>query len=271
MAEGSLESGIPVPIIDLLDDEVDLTPSRRLPKAPAVPEKDLDIVRAELKELSEALTTLLPKVNRRSRDLTMTTMGEFIRAGAVQLEQTPMRMETESGAVPLLTAKDVTLGRGPSGLGEAKAESVVARPGNIVIPAVSRSAVARVVTEEVLLGPHLYLLRLDQGVLDPDFVAGFLRVTAARAAGTLSGSYRLDVRRSQVPRLPISEQRRYGEAFRQLESFERAVRSMAETGRALAVQIFEALVDGEMQPETEPNEGSLQGHRTDFTDTGVLR
>ncbi|MFC5828473.1 HsdM family class I SAM-dependent methyltransferase [Nonomuraea insulae] len=260
MAEGSLESGRPVPIIDLLDDEVDLTPSRRLPKASAIPEKDLDTIRVELTELSEALTTLLPKVNRQGRDLTMTTVGELIRAGAVQVEQTPMRMETDSGTVPLLTTKDVTLGRGPSGLGEVKAESVVARPGNIVIPAVSRSSVARVVTEEVLVGPHLYLIRLDQGVLDPDFVAGFLRVSAARAADTLSGSYRVDVRRSQVPRLPISEQRRYGEAFRRLESFEYAVRTVAETGGALAAQIFEALVDGEIQPEAEPGAEGLPAH-----------
>ncbi|RVX42768.1 type I restriction-modification system DNA methylase subunit [Nonomuraea polychroma] len=249
MAEGSLESGHPVPIIELLDDEVDLTPSRRLPKAVAVPEKDLESARAELAELSGALTGLLPRVSRQSRDLAMTTVAELVRAGAVQVEQTPMRMETESGAVPLLTAKDVVLGRGPSGLGEIRVESVVARPGDIVIPAVSRSVVARVVAEEVLLGPHLCLLRLDQEVLDPAFVAGFLRVSAARAASTLSGTYRVDVRRSQLPRLPISEQRRYGEAFRQLEAFENGVRAVAVLGGALAAQVFEALIDGKMQPQ----------------------
>ncbi|GAA4561013.1 N-6 DNA methylase [Planotetraspora kaengkrachanensis] len=256
MADGPVEAfqdglegvGRAVPIMDLLDDEVDLTPSRYLPKAAAVRMGDLEKSRDDLHELASGLTRLLPGVRRETRELTMTTLGELARAGTVQLEQTPMRMQTESGEVPLLTAKDVAMGRGPTGRGEARPEAVVARAGDIVIPAVTHAVSARVMTEEVLLGPHLYLIRVDEEILDPHFVAGFLRVSAERAATTLSGTYRVDVRRAQLPRLPIAEQRRYGEVFRQVEDFENAVRRTTELGGLLASNTLQGLIEGNLQP-----------------------
>ncbi|MCT9932237.1 N-6 DNA methylase [Planotetraspora sp. A-T 1434] len=262
MADGPLEAfraglqglgavGHPVPIIDLLDDEVDLTPSRYLPKAAALRAGDLEKSREDLERLAAELVRMIPEVTAKSRGLTMTALGELARAGAVQLEQTPMRMETESGDLPLLTAKDVTLGRGPTGRGHADLGTVVARPGDIVIPAVARAVRARVMTEEVTLGPHLFVIRVDEEVLDAHFVAGFLRVSAFRAATTLSGTYRLDVRRAQLPRLPILEQRRYGAVFRRLEAFEDAVRRTAETGHLVAGQILEGLIEGDLQPSTQ--------------------
>ncbi|GIH68010.1 N-6 DNA methylase [Sphaerimonospora thailandensis] len=256
MADGPVEAfregveavGRAVPIMELLDDEVDLTPSRHLPKATAVRVEDLDKARDDLHEVASALTGLLPAVRRQTRDLTMTTLGELARAGAVQLEQTPMRMATESGDVPLLTAKDVVLGRGPTGRGRVGQETVTAGPGDIVIPAVTHDVMARVMTEEVVLGPHLFVIRVDQEVLDPLFVAGFLRLSAERAAVTSSGTYRVDVRRAKLPRLPITEQRRYGEAFRRLDAFESAVRQTAQMGGLLARQVLQGLTDGELEP-----------------------
>ncbi|USX51143.1 N-6 DNA methylase [Lentzea sp. HUAS12] len=53
--------------------------------------------------------------------------------------------------------------------------------------------------------------------LDPDFLEGVLRAAFAR---TPTGSTRLDVKRTQVPSLPIDEQRRYGRTFRQLKALE---------------------------------------------------
>ncbi|WP_062428727.1 N-6 DNA methylase [Herbidospora daliensis] len=256
MADGPIEAfadgieavGHPVPIIDLLDDDVDLTPSRHLPKVAAVRMDDLDRTRDTLGRFTAGLAGLLPGVGPETRDLAMTTLAELARAGTVQIEQTPMRMETESGPVPLLTAKDVTLGRGPTGQGEDGRDVVTARPGDIVIPVVTRLVTARVMTEEVALGPHLILIRVDSAVLDPRFVAGFLRVSAELAATTGSGAYRVDVRRARLPRLPVDEQRRYGEVFRQVEIFESAVRQVAETGGSLVEQILQGLINGQLRP-----------------------
>ncbi|WP_182882264.1 N-6 DNA methylase [Microbispora sp. H10949] len=246
--DGVESVGRAVPILELLDDEVDLTPSRYLPKAAAVRMGDIDKARDDLEERASALARLLPAVSRETRDLTMTTLGELARAGTVQLEQTPMRMETESGEVPLLIAKDLVLGRGPTGRGQVGRETVTANPGDIVVPAITHAVMARVMTEEVVLGPHLFVIRVDQETLDPHFVAGFLRVSAERASSTLSGTYRVDARRAQLPRLPIAEQRRYGEVFRQLEAFETAVRQTSELGVVLATQVLQGLIDGELKP-----------------------
>ncbi|MEV4802310.1 N-6 DNA methylase [Nonomuraea sp. NPDC049421] len=237
-------------IIDLLDDEVDLTPSRYLVRKVAPLTRSVDESRAELAALARELADAVPNVLQEPRALTMTTLGELIRAGAVQLEQTPMRMEIESGDVPLLTAKDVTLGRGPTGKGTVESGTITAQPGDVVIPAITRVVHARVITEEVTLGPHLFMIRVDQELFDPHFLAGFLRLSAERTASTMSGTLRVDVRRAQIPRLPLDEQRRYGEAFRQLEVYERAIDETARVGRQLAAQILEGLTGGALQPVT---------------------
>ncbi|MGI5504924.1 N-6 DNA methylase [Lentzea sp. CA-135723] len=61
--------------------------------------------------------------------------------------------------------------------------------------------------------------------IDPDFLEGVLKAAFAR---TPTGSTRLDVRRTQVPSLPIDEQRRYGQAFKQLKEAEEKLRDAAE-------------------------------------------
>ncbi|MEU6788803.1 N-6 DNA methylase [Nonomuraea angiospora] len=263
MADCELEDVLPVwrsflkeakgaiSIIDLLDDEVDLTPSRYLPKAVIPPTGNVDESRAELAALSRKLADTVPNVLQEPRALTMTTLGELIRAGAVQLEQTPMRMETESGDLPLLTAKDVTLGRGPTGKGTVEVGTITARPGDVVIPAITRVVHARVLTEELTLGPHLFMIRVDPELFDPHFLAGFLRLSAERTASTHSGTLRIDVRRAQIPRLPLNEQRRYGMAFQQLEVYERAIDETARIGKQLAAQILEGLTVGSLQPVTD--------------------
>lgn len=238
-----------VPIIDLLDDEVDLVPGKYLPKTAAVQSANLDGTLADLLGLTAELTKAVPKVAVDRRSLTMMTVAEMSRTGTLQLEQTPVRMDTQSGHLPLLTAKDVTLGRSATGRGSGGPGLVIARPGDIVIPAVTRELIARVVTEEVALGPHLFLIRLEADIFDPHFIAGFLRVTSARASSTLSGAYRVDVRRAQIPRLPLAEQRPYGDAFRQLERFESILRQTNETGESLGRLILIGLTEGDLRPD----------------------
>src|SRR5688500_724725 len=72
-------------------------------------------------------------------------------------------------------------------------------------------------------GPHVVTsptgatYEIDPRKVDPDFLEGVLRAAFAR---TPTGSTRLDVRRTQVPSLPLAEQQRYGRAFAQLKALE---------------------------------------------------
>lgn len=69
----------------------------------------------------------------------------------------------------------------------------------------------------VVTSPTGATYEIDPRKVDPDFLEGVLRAAFAR---TPTGSTRLDVRRTQVPSLPVDEQRRYGEAFAQLKALE---------------------------------------------------
>ncbi|MET9698291.1 N-6 DNA methylase [Streptomyces sp. NPDC006529] len=245
-----------VPVIELLDDDVDLTPARHLPPAaagggPAA----LSAVRARLDETLQRAARLTPPPAEPAAGpvrLPATTIGELARAGALVL-----RTGTGSGAgdVPVLTEHDVYGGGAPSGtLAESAEEPVLTEAGDIVVPVVGAAAVARVVGPAdagAALGRNLQLLRPDPAALDPWFLAGFLRGTAnnRQASSYASTATRLDVRRLQLPRLPLADQRRYGERFRALAEFEDALRLAGRLGEQLVQGLHDALADGTVTAE----------------------
>lgn len=103
------------------------------------------------------------------------------------------------------------------------------------MPVLGGGSVARVIdadTAGAALGRNLVLLRPDPAALDPWFLAGFLRGTAnhRQASSYASTATRLDVRRLQLPRLPLDAQRGYGDRFRALDEFERALRLAGRLG-----------------------------------------
>jgi hypothetical protein len=106
-------------------------------------------------------------------------------------------------------------------------------------------------TAGAALGRSLVLLRPEPGALDPWFLAGFLRGTAnnRQASSYASTATRLDVRRLQLPRLPLDEQRRYGARFRALEDFERALRQAGRLGEQLVRGMYDGLTDGTVTPD----------------------
>jgi hypothetical protein len=100
-----------------------------------------------------------------------------------------------------------------------------------------------------LLGRNLFLLRPNPAALDPWFLAGQLRSSAnERQASSLSGTLRFDVRRAQVPRIALDEQRRYGEAFRRLDAFDSALRHTAALGADLVRMTADGLARGVLRP-----------------------
>ena len=122
------------------------------------------------------------------------------------------------------------------------------------MPVLGGGSVARVIDDETAgaaLGRNLTLLRPDPGALDAWFVAGFLRGTAnnRQASSYASTATRLDVRRLQLPRLPLDQQRRYGERFRALATFEDALRRTGRLGEQLVRGMYDGLTDGTVAPD----------------------
>ncbi|WP_327236279.1 N-6 DNA methylase [Streptomyces sp. NBC_01317] len=264
-----------VSVIELLDDDVDLAPARHLPPpAAASGTAELALVRERLTDTLRRTHDLVPpavraadgagEADRAPLPAVTVTVGELARAGALVLHAggtgtsagTGTAAPTPSAApTPVLTEQDVLAGRAPSGaLPEGPPEEPVrTEEGDVVVPVLGGGAVVRVVdaaTAGAALGRNLQLLRPDPAALDPWFLAGFLRGTAnnRRASSYASTATRLDVRRLRLPRLPLTDQRRYGERFRALAAFEDAVRLAGQLGEQLVRGLHDGLTDGSVDP-----------------------
>ncbi|MFJ2033738.1 N-6 DNA methylase [Streptosporangium sp. NPDC087985] len=239
-----------VPLIDLLDEEVDLTPARHsagrsVDRAGQEFVASLDAMAASVTALHQALEDLRTFTAERD-DLPKTTIAEQVRAGAIVIRQASQQ-KVKSGEVPMLTVEDVIAGDAPSGRISATAETVALEPGDVVVPSGGRVSVARVIRESgAVLGSGLHLFRVDPGRIDPDCLAGFLRSAGTSRRGQ-TGTSRSDIRRVEIPRLPLDEQRRLGDAFRKLEAMEGAVGQVADQGAALVALGRAGLGDGTLR------------------------
>ncbi|WP_171108319.1 MULTISPECIES: N-6 DNA methylase [Streptomyces] len=244
-----------VPVIELLDDDVDFAPARHLPPPTAADgAEQLTAVRECLGETLRLTSDLTPPPAHTAPPARwpLTTVGELARGGALVL-----RTGGNGGhaRVPVLTDHDVLAGTAPSGtLPESDEEAVLTEAGDVVVPVLGGGAVARVIDEATAgaaLGRNLVLLRPDPTALDPWFLAGFLRGTAnnRQASSYASTATRLDVRRLQLPRLALDEQRRYGARFRAVDGFERALRHASRLGEQLVRGMYDGLTDGTVAPE----------------------
>ncbi|MFG3198880.1 N-6 DNA methylase [Streptomyces sp. NPDC048208] len=259
-----------VPVIELLDDDVDLAPARHLPPpAAADGVEQLAAVRDDLAATLRLTTGLTPPTATPAPPARwpLTTIGELARGGALMLRTGGTAGALAAGPhtsgtptagpharVPVLTDHDVLAGSAPSGtLPETDEETVLTEPGDVVVPVLGGGSVARVVDAETAgaaLGRNLVLLRPDAASLDAWFLAGFLRGTVnnRQASSYASTATRLDVRRLQLPRLPLDEQRRYGDRFRALDDFERALRQAGRLGEQLLRGMYDGLTDGTVAP-----------------------
>ncbi|MGN9779795.1 N-6 DNA methylase [Nonomuraea sp. ZG12] len=220
-------------VIELLDEEVDLTPRKSADGTGRTFNSSYQDLAAAVAELQQALRDVQGLSDTQS-ELPKTSIAEQVRAGAVTAHQAA-RQQADSGKLPLLTVDDVLAGRDPSGRTSLSAEMVRLEPGDVVVPSGGRAFVARIIQEEdAVLGSGLHLFRADPSRIDPACLAGFLRIAGTQAAGrSQSGTSRSDIRRVEIPRLPLEEQRRLGVAFTRLERLEEIVRRVAEQGAAL--------------------------------------
>lgn len=282
-----------VPVVELLDDDVDLAPARYLPRpTPGGDARGLGEVRERLAETLRLTTRLTPPPATPAvpAHRPRTTVGELARGGALSLHTgngapggrgpvltehdvltgadpagtpftdpagTPLTSAagtspTDAAGTPLTDAAGTSL-TGPEAPSAAPDDPVVLEPGDVVVPVLGGGTVVRVIGEReagAALGRNLQLLRPDPAALDPWFLAGFLRGTAnnRQASSYASTAARLDARRLHLPRMPLDEQRRYGERFRELAAFEEALRTTERLGGVLVQGMYDGLTDGTVTP-----------------------
>ncbi|MEV7488625.1 N-6 DNA methylase [[Kitasatospora] papulosa] len=250
-----------VPVVDLLDDVVDLSPARhvrasRTDIAPAELAQEADEVRRRLvagaKSLGKAAgyddwsaAGPAPRVWRTA------TASDLSRGGALTLLRTAPDSKGSAGAAQVsavLTGLDIARGTAPSGdpSGLRADGAPVIAAGDVLVRAVAggSGAMARVADDAdagALLGHQVHLFRPDPARLDPWFLAGFLGAEENIASAS-TGSTVLHVSpgRLRVPLLPLEEQRRYGEAFRRVH----ALRTEAARATELAEETARLLVGG---------------------------
>ncbi|GGM82545.1 SAM-dependent methyltransferase [Lentzea pudingi] len=95
--------------------------------------------------------------------------------------------------------------------------------------------------DHVVTSPTGTTYEIDPRKVDPDFLEGVLRAAMARNP---TGSTRLDVRRTQVPSLPLAAQQRYGRAFAQLKALEASL----EEASGLVRLGYQGLLSGQIEP-----------------------
>ncbi|MFG2295586.1 N-6 DNA methylase [Streptomyces sp. NPDC048603] len=275
-----------VPVVDLLDDLVDLTPARHVRVSAAdVPPMELARQVSELRAaLSKQLTALSAAVGRDdwrpaespagAADTWRTaTVSDLTRGGALTLFRgavpAPARdtASAPDGRLPgdapprVLTSGDVAAGTSASGtvdrLRTDPAQAVTVAAGDVVVRgdvhagSIGRT-MARVAEESdagSILGPHLHLLRPDPNRLDPWFLAGFLGAADnIAAASTGTTIVHVNPGRLRVPLLPLDEQRRYGKAFRQVHVLRRSAARTAQILEEVAGAMSNGLTVGALLP-----------------------
>lgn len=231
--------------LELLDEGACLLPSRYLAARGQASAAELAQVTARLAEVYTAVGRGLPRfaAPKTTSRSTCLTLAELERAGALTIRA---RDDTPRPGDVLLR----TQGRPP-----VVATAEKDRDEDAIGRFVEVSGIAQVV-------------EIDESRLDPYFIALFLRsdVAALPVANTLGAINRDDLRRCRIPRLPLADQRRYGDAFRRLSELEQALAALSDLSTKVIDQTIYALTTGEVAPEYEsPAQG--RGHERDKHET----
>ncbi|WP_181778855.1 N-6 DNA methylase [Pseudonocardia pini] len=206
-----------VPTIELLDGETPLLPSRYV-RRPVEPDP------AELAAATERLRALYGDVGR--------ALPQPLGRTGSPLADVVTVAELERSRALTLLPRDAE-----------------PRAGDILFRTMNREPVVATGTPDDDRGVA-QVLGLDPDRLDAYFFALFVRVDALAApvGNTLSALTRDDVKRCRVPRLPIAEQRRYGEAYRHLLELGRVATQLATVTKAVVAQTSYGLTTGALDP-----------------------
>ncbi|MFD3436684.1 N-6 DNA methylase [Streptomyces sp. NPDC058685] len=249
------QGAVRVPLLDLLDDEVDVTPGRYTATTAEPSRKELagrwDDFGSLLADLADDARLLSALDFEVGTPRTTATVGDLVKAGALTLragQQPPESVAPARGAtVPLLTIADLLHDGTPSGVVPTGSAPSIAEEGDVVVAGVARAFKAWVHEgKPIALGPQLYILRVDAEKLEAHFLAGCLCAPAnGRQAGThASSSSRVDIRRLQVLQLPLEKQTEYAETFRRLRAFEELLTTAGSSGKGLVSDMSDRLAAG---------------------------
>jgi hypothetical protein len=226
-----------VPVIDLLNDTVDLTPARHVRSTPVPARPDqhaatVHMLRTQLRDAATTLATLneahaWPPTGTEPRTWRSATIADLLRGDALTLLRSDTRIEHGDVILPEIRGS----GSQPARVADAR-ESGQA------------------------LGRNLCLLRPDPQRLDPWFLAGFLAAEDnINSATTGTTVVRVDARRLRVPLMPIDEQRRYGDAFQHLHTLREAAETAARLAEETARTLASGLTGGALLPP-EPDQAA---------------
>ncbi|MEU4772694.1 N-6 DNA methylase [Micromonospora sp. NPDC023644] len=252
-----------VPLIEFFDEDVDLTPARRQLAVKTEPTgKQLARTTKRLTAVVGDLPALMPRVEPAPDGASPQpplSIAELVRTGALQVigPIRPSSSTSQDGAAgtpddaPVLTAQDVIGDSEASGVDDGTMpERVPLLVGDVVVPAAARHLIARVIMSEgMLLGSNLYLLRPHPVALDSWFLAGQLHSSVNDKQTTSLSGTRIDIRRAQIRRLPLEEQRALGEVFQRLVRFESAVAEVRSLSAELVRLTADGLAAGTLRPE----------------------
>ena len=270
------EHALTVPVMDLLDGEVDLTPGRLLlaGRPSRVTPDELAGRRQRLTDMIARLAELMPELpgsgigqDAVGREVSLDELAEtgaiFIRRAATRASD-----EAEERAFPLvsgriLTGRDLARAAPPSEVGQVVDDEIrnpSIQEGDVLVPVAGRRLIARVAAGQdvgAYLAPSVFLIRTDASTVDPWFLAGYLSSSdggrqAARMTSTLGDHIRFDARRVRIPLVPIGVQRTYGEGFRKLWEFARTLRAAHDLG----IDFVRDMIDLTASPLVEAADGA---------------
>lgn len=246
-----------VPVEELLDDDVDVTPRRSLPlPVPTViTSHQLKVTRDRFADLLATVDIELPELPQASYGRVV-ALQDLTAAGAVFIRRPgPVDRTRPSIHGRILTGADLSAGCPPSQEGEVDADEIrhpPIRAGDVLAPVVARRLTARVATADDI-GAYpaatVYVVKTDPAVLDPWFLAGYLSSgdggrQAERLGSSLGESTRIDLRRVRIPLVPIATQQEYGQQYRRLAEFAYALRTVHDLGLDLARDATDAITVG---------------------------
>lgn len=255
-----------VPLFELLDQSVDLAPTRFVHAGMSVRRDQLSTAWDGLASAAAAVSELLAELRalKFSPDApwaSYTTVAELEDAGALTVRAgAPVDAHegpAAQGAVPVLTAAAASHGE-PSGLWVPADQAAallartpapaVAREGDVVVVGIERVSRTSWVHEgpPAILGPQLSVVEYDSEVFDPWFLAGSLGAASntRQASIRATSMARIDVRRLRLPQAPISQQRDYGMAFKALDRVRRLTAGIGDTGGMLVREASDLLASG---------------------------
>ncbi|WP_067704542.1 N-6 DNA methylase [Nocardia jejuensis] len=257
-----------VRVVDVLDDEVDLTPARYVRSSldGGAVSSDVDAairrltaVATELTAATEALTGWSASAGKSWRFVTVAELSNHAQLEWIKTSPPTTGRSGADDARPVLTAPDVATGVPASGTlaSASPEEEVTVREGDVLIPAVrsdrtgGRSArVAGPQDSGAIRGPHLHTLRVDRTRLDPWFLAGFL-TGAENISVTRTSTVRFDPSRLRVPVLSLAEQQGYGEMFCRLFQLRTSARRATYAAEDAAELLTTGLTAGALAPSDD--------------------